>query len=187
MSDDLQNLWQHQHTEIFSIALEQVRARARKFQRTVRFRNLREYLAAVVVTVVFTAQAIHFADPLRRIGAILVVAGAVYIAWHLHRWGSSKEVPANYLEFHRRELERQRDLLSNIWRWYLGPMIPGLFLITLAGLLDKRGAAHTAFVIVFTVLCALFFYGVGWWNRYGARRLQRQIDELDKLTKDVSE
>jgi len=181
MSDDLQNLWQSQQPESFRITLEQVRAQALKLQRRVRFRNIREYLASAFIVVLFTWMAITPADPIRRAGSILIVAGALYIIWHLHKWGSSREVAGNCLEFHRRELERQRDLLSGIWRWYLGPMIPGLLVICVAGLRDRRGAGHTWFVIVYMVVCALFFYGVGWLNQQGARRLQRQIDELDKL------
>lgn len=181
MSDDFQDLWQSQPPEQFHIALADVRERALKFQRRVRFRNMREYLASVLVLIIFTWMAFTAPDPIRRAGSILIVAGALYIVWHLYRWGSSREVPGDCLAFHRRELERQRDLLQNIWRWYLGPMIPGLFVVMLAGFHGKASTAHTWFVIVYMILCALFFYGVGRLNQRAARRLQRQIEELDKL------
>ena len=181
MPDDLQNLWQNQPTEAFHIALAEVHARALKFQRRVRFRNIREYLAAAFVLFFFTWTAATVADPIRRAGAILMVAGVLYVVWHLYRWGSSREVTGDCLEFHRRELERQRDLLQNIWRWYLGPMIPGLLVIMLAGFHDRGSRTHTWFVIVYLLLGALLFYGVGRLNQRAARRLQRQIEELDKL------
>jgi hypothetical protein len=181
MSDDFQNLWQSQPPESFQVALKDVRERAVKFQRRVRLRNLREYLAAVLVLIIFTWMAFTAPDPMRRAGSILIVAGALYIVWHLYRWGASRAVTGDCLQFHRRELERQRDLLQNIWRWYLGPMIPGLLVIILAGLRDKGAKAHPTFVIVYMIVCSLFFYGVGRLNQRAARRLQRQIEQLDKL------
>ena len=183
MSDDLQNLWQNQQSEAFRISLEQVRARALKLQRTVSFRNLREYLASAVVVIFSSWQAVSLPDPIMRAGSALIIFGVLYVVWHLYRWGSSREVTGNCLEFHRRELERQRDLLRSIWRWYLGPMIPGLLVVVIGGLRVSHSPRHTWFTIIYLVLCALFFYGVGLLNQRGARRLQRQIDELDKLTK----
>jgi hypothetical protein len=181
MPDDLQNLWQSQQPDGFRMPLEVIRAKAMKFQRRVRFRNAREYAASLFAAAFFTWQAIVLADPIRRAGSVLVIAGMLYVVWHLSRWGSSREVTGNTLEFHRRELERQRDLLKSIWRWYLGPMIPGLLVIGAAGLRDKGSAGHTRFVIGYLVALPLFFYGVGLLNKRGARCLQRQIDELDKL------
>jgi hypothetical protein len=37
------------------------------------------------------------------------------------------------IAFYRRELEKQRDLLRGIWKWYLGPLIPGLALFVSLG------------------------------------------------------
>jgi len=66
-----------------------------------------------------------------RAGAVMTIAGALFVAYQLHRRASSETAPAatefeQCLGFHRRGLERQRDALENVWSWYLGPLIPGL-------------------------------------------------------------
>jgi hypothetical protein len=81
--------------------------------------------------------------------------------------------------FYRDELERQRNLLRRIWRWYLGPMVPGMSLLVLYGIWvapsDRRW-----FRIAYAVAAAGFFWLVGWFNQRAARRLEGQIEELDR-------
>jgi hypothetical protein len=82
------------------------------------------------------------------------------------------------IEFHRRELVRQRDMLRSVWRWYIAPIVPGLA-VFLAGTMPP----HSPFWVY--LLLALFFLvilgGIVWLNRRGADRLDRQIAELDNL------
>ncbi|HYW47777.1 MAG TPA: hypothetical protein VE959_33220 [Bryobacteraceae bacterium] len=186
--NDLQSLWRSQSAEPVNMSLEEIRKKARRYQRKIWRRNAREYLAAAAVAAVMTFQAVSAGDPLRRVGAALCVAAMLYVAYHLHRGGSARAVPEDLaltscLEFHRRELERQRDLLRSVWRWYLGPMIPGMAVIGLAGLVanPSRMAHPKLFVARYGVVVALVFFGVGRLNRRHAGRLQRQIDALDRL------
>ena len=181
MSDDLQDLWQSQNPQPFHMSVEEIRERARKFQRRIHWRNLREYIGVAVVVLIFGSQTFARIDPIRRIGSGLLVAGALWIAWHLRAHGASREVAGDCLSFHRRELERQRDLLRSVWKWYLGPMIPGLLLIAVGSWSGNHAPYHTEFLILYVVVCALVFYAIGRLNERGARYLQRQIDELDRL------
>jgi drug/metabolite transporter (DMT)-like permease len=160
--------------------LEEVHARARKLRRRVRFRNLREYAAAAVAMVVFGLSTRSVPNPVMRIGAGLMIAGMLYVVYQLHKRGSSREITGDCLEYYRRELERQRDAVSSVWRWYLGPMIPGLLVIALGSLHKSRSTGHTWFVLVYLAVCGPAFYGIGKLNQRAGRRLQRQIDELDR-------
>jgi membrane protein implicated in regulation of membrane protease activity len=86
------------------------------------------------------------------------------------------------IEFQRRELERQRDLLSNVWSWYLGPLIPGMaVLITAYALANPAHWKYQGvFIAAYVLFVAAVFAGIGKLNGKAARKLQRQIDELDE-------
>jgi hypothetical protein len=145
---------------------------------------LREY-AAIGAVVVFFGFSMGKYTPLMRAGAWLCIAGMLYVAYQIHRRGSAKTVagdlaPASCLDFHRRELERQRDLVMNVWSWYLGPLIPGLVLLMVAAGMANPGHLKHAwlFVTLYSAIVALGFYFVARLNRRAARCLQRRIDDL---------
>jgi len=179
--DHLKNLWQNQNVEPVQMSLEEIRQKAEKFQKRVRNRNLREYVASLVVIGCFGYYFWKFPD--LRLGSALILAATVYIVYQLHSRGEAKAVPASLglgtcLEFHRRELERQRDLVRDVWKWYLLPFVPGLVAFLVVPLL--RQPPHKWILAApFVVLCAIFFYGIWRLNLRAADRLQRQIDELN--------
>lgn len=185
--DDLGEVWRTQSVEHTQMTLNEIREKARKLKRTTLFRNLREYVAILIV-VAFFGSSMGKYPPLMRAGAGLCIAGMLYVAYQLHRRGSAKTMaadlaPASCLDFHRRELERQRDLLRGIWSWYLGPMIPGLALIAVAAGMANPGHLKRVWVFegAYSAAVALAFYFVARLNRRAAQRLQRQIDELDAM------
>jgi uncharacterized membrane protein YecN with MAPEG domain len=185
--DDLGEVWRRQKVEHTQMTIDEIRAKARKFQRKILFRNFREY-AAIALVVVFFGATMGKYTPLMRAAAGLMIAGGLYVAYQLHRRGSAKTLagdlaPASCLDFHRRELERQRDLVLNVWSWYLGPMIPGLaFMVVAAGLANPGHLKRVwLFVSAYSAVVALAFYLVARLNRRAAHRLQRRIDELDAM------
>ena len=182
--DDLRRLWQGQNVEGTRMSLEEIRQKAAKFQKRIRNRNLREYGAAAVVFGWFGYYVWWFPDV--RLGSALILAATVYMVWQLHARGASKTVPEAMavtpcVEFHRRELERQRDLLRDIWRWYLLPFVPGLAVFVWGSARHVEGGRWVN-ALPFLVLCVVFFGFVGRVNRRAADRLQRQIDELQGIT-----
>ena len=188
---DVSKIWQSQKSEGVRMSVDEIRLKAGKYNRKILWRNAREYVAAVAVTVFFSFSFTQTNDTLTRVAYVAIIASVLYICWHLHQHGSASRMPenlgmANSLEFHRQELERQRDLVSGVWRWYLGPMIPGMVLLLVA--LARTNPGHVKnFGVVFTAyacLVVLVFAGVGWMNLRAARRLQRRIDDLDKLRGD---
>jgi hypothetical protein len=90
-----------------------------------------------------------------------------------------------WLDFHRRELEGQRDLLRNSWRWYLGPPIPG-FAVTLValGISNPGHLPHPWRVIAaYSAVAAAAFSWVRAMHLRCVQNLQREIDELDAVEK----
>jgi hypothetical protein len=187
----MKELWQSQQTEGFRMSIEKIRASSRKFQRKIQWRNGGEYAAALVVIVLFGFQFAHTGDILARTGFAVIVASMIYVVWNLHSRGSAKAFPndagiASCLEFQRRELERQRDLVSSVWRWYLGPMIPGLAILIVA--FGRANPQHLKYpgvlVAIYAAVIGIVFWGIGKLNSAAAERLQKQIDELNNLQLD---
>ncbi len=96
------------------------------------------------------------------------------------------------LDFHRQQLERQRDLLRGVWTWYLLPFVPGLavfpFRLFRWTMKLPHAPAHTRVIIATFALtaaaCALVFFAIGKLNQWAARKLQREIDALNQMEKE---
>jgi hypothetical protein len=171
-NEDPLRIWQDQPVEGATLPLEEIRRRAGKFERRVRNRNRREYIAAVFVLCAFTFYFFRFTDPLVRVGSLVTIAGTIYVVAQLYRRSTPATLPSEFgltgsVEFYRKELVKQRDLLQSVWSWYLAPFVPGL-------LLFSHGK------IPFLAMNAIVFGLVWWLNRRGAARLTRQIEELER-------
>ena len=180
-------LWQNQETEGVRMSVEQVRLEAGRFQRKISARNLREYVAALAVMVFFGYEFSRTGDVLARLGFGLLMAGTAYVVWHMLSKGSpgaADEIAglSGWIQFQRRELVRQRDLLRSVWRWYLGPFVPGLVVVVVAfGRLIRTRAGHPGLLVAADALIFVaVFLAIGRLNATAAQKLQRQIDELDE-------
>ena len=118
----------------------------------------------------------------------LMITGMLYLMVQLHRKGSARNLTsdlglASGLDFYRRELERQRDLVGSVWSWYLGPLIPGWVVLMVAFARTNPGhLRHFGLSLAgFNLFAALAFVFVWKLNQRAARSLQRQIDELNGL------
>jgi hypothetical protein len=198
MADETGNtvteVWMGQPPDRIGISLEDIRRKSEKLERKVFWRNAREYVAGALVAAAFGYYASVFQSAPIRAGCVLVIAGALLVVFRLHKAGAARAVPAEWAlrpcaDFQRRELERQRDLLLGVWRWYLLPFVPGLA-VFLLGLLEftlrqPRASEHVGTIVAVFALtsagCAVVFAGVGKLNRWAAYRLQREIDALAPL------
>jgi len=92
--DHLQSVWQSQQAEGIQMSIEEIRQKAKKLHQRVLRRNLREHLAALIIVAFFGFHFWHATDALMRAGFGLIIAGTLYVAWHLYRRGSSRSLPA---------------------------------------------------------------------------------------------
>jgi hypothetical protein len=181
--DRLQSLWQHQPVESGPMSVDQLRRRSRRLTLTVSLRNLLEYVTGAVLVIVLSRMA--WAAPFRliRAGLVLSVAAVIFVVYHLYRHGSARAMPADMglrscLQFHRGELERQRDLLRGVWYWYLAPLMPGLILFYLGSILAHPEYAWRAVLGLAGTL--VLYWLIGDANRRAADRLQARIDALER-------
>ncbi len=188
--DRLKDVWQNQKPEGIHMSVDEIRSKAGSFRKKIYWRNVREYVAALVV-VGFSAYMLSLTTgALMRAGFILVIAGVLYVVWHLYRKGSSQSVPeetgmVSGLEYLRSELERQRRLLQSVWRWYLGPLVPGWVLLQVAAVHANPGhlGRFALFLAISNCTAAAAFIFIWRINRRAAKELQRQINELGALQK----
>ncbi len=190
---DLKALWRNQPTEHRPVTLDNIRGHAETFQRQIRRRNLRETLAAAAVALVFGWYVWIFPGWMIKAGSVLAIAGTLIIVWQLRRRAGATTLPESstlaLVEFHRQELVRQRDAARSVGLWYIAPVVPGAVLMALGRFFQFHAPGRTIawdhqVIVLCTVIVALVF-GVVWLlNVWAAERLQRRIDELDKLRSD---
>jgi len=122
-----------------------------------------------------------------RLGSLLIIAGTIFIVVWIHFRASANPIPSqvsfmDYISRYREEVGRQQTALRTVWLWYLGPLVPGLALFTIgmSRLLEHAPGSRRP-MWPFLVVMVAVFVGVWLLNLWGARRLQRQIDELSSL------
>ena len=89
-NQDVSTIWQNQKSEGVHMSVAEIGLRAGKYNHKVLWRNAREYIAALAVTVLFSINFLHTDDMLTRFGFGLIVAGMIYVCWHLHSNGSAR-------------------------------------------------------------------------------------------------
>jgi hypothetical protein len=193
---ELQELWQSQELKGGRMSVEQIRVKAGSFEKKVRLRNGIEYSAAVIVLSSFGYQTFTAENIFMRVGAFLTVLATLFVVYVLHTRGSAQNLPEELgrsasLDFHRSSLVRQRNLLQGIWRWYLLPFVPGVaftffgfavrdgLILNQASPASEQGAGSLGILVVLVLFIAVFLFAARLNKRY-ARKLQAEIDALDK-------
>jgi Flp pilus assembly protein TadB len=179
---DLKTVWQNQDSEGIQMSIDEIRTKARSFERKIRRRNLREYIAAAFIAAGFAFFAWHSPSPIIRLGNLTVAVGALFFAYQLHLRGSSRTQPKEMgtmggLDFYLGQLERERTLLDESWKWMIW-LIPGM-IVLMAGVIANGWIGKAAPFLAITCL----WIGIWLWmmlsrNKRRARALQQEIDEL---------
>jgi Flp pilus assembly protein TadB len=177
-------LWQSQKEETPTMTLAEIRQKAQQFQTKIRWRNAREYAGAGLATILYGVMIWILPGVLTKIGAVVTLAAIYFVVYQLHRDGASRHLPADAaagdcLAFHRHELERQRDLVSSVGPWHLGPMVPGLALFFTGLWMENVKDSEDALIMTISALLAATMLGLVYWlNVRAARHLQRELDQL---------
>lgn len=180
----VQKLWQDQPLEGIKMSAEEIRRRAAKFERRIWWRNMRETVASLIAMGLFVYFLATSHDWLSRVTFGLFIGAMAWIVGMLHRKGSAKKLPAGVdtltgVRFYRQELERQYDVVKNVWWWYLAPLVPGFVVYTIgyAAKFPRPGA--WAGLALMDAIVAAMFYLIWRLNLRAARCLQRMIAQLN--------
>ena len=162
-----------------------VRARAAKFSRKVRHRNLGEVVAGVIVCGYGAVLMATASEPLRLWAGLTTIAGALIVCVILLVRGGNLDPPpptastSAVLDFERAQLLRQAALLERVWLWYLGPLVPGLSLSLASSWVEAARAGRPTWPIVpMAAACVALFVLLGWLNGREARKLRDKATRL---------
>jgi hypothetical protein len=181
--DDLKGAWQGQPITSEALPLAALRAGAVRVQRRVALRNALEYLACFGVVAYFVVCLAIFPFPWMRAGSVLLILGTLFVAWQLRDRAAAAPLPREWgerpwLDFHREQLERQRDALRSAWLWYVAPFVPGVIAFRWGVETELGASAAFARGLWTDVSIAAVFAAVIVLNRYAAHRCQRRLDAL---------
>lgn len=159
--------------------------KARSFDRSIRWRNYREYAACGLVGSLFGYWATRAPGVAESTAMILLAMGALIAAIQIMRLGTptrprAEDTADAVLHDWRAELERQARLLEGVRLNYLAPFVPGFVLLALAPLID--GTTPFTGGLVLAALMTSIFGFVLWFvdrlNRRAAAQLRAVIAEL---------
>ena len=96
--------------------LEEIRVEAQRLHDRWRRRNILEYIAATITALMFLVEILFMNFPLPiRVALVLFILGLPVFVYQLRKRAAPRGLPANVgspcRDFHRQELERQRDAL----------------------------------------------------------------------------
>lgn len=168
-----------------------VKARATKFDRTIMRRNFIEYAAGALALVLFTGLTVGAfikGEPLIAVASIVILIGVGIVMWQLHVRGSvllpAPEEPC--LQHLRGQYYRQYKALDSVWKWYLGPLVPGI--LAFYGVVAFRVSQAAGWQVALegswkplAVTVGLFLF-IGLANWFAARALKRKVDQIDALS-----
>jgi hypothetical protein len=174
--DELKQLWQQQPLRASNVSATQLisamQTKMTQLRRTLLARDVRELLACVIVGVVFGIYFFTQRAPVTRLGALITVCGAVFIAWRIlraRRTSPPAAPDATVVESARAELHSvrtQAELLRTILWWYLLPLSIGT-LVFVWGTPMNNPTFQIGFTVG-TVALDAFLY----WLNQRARRTQ---------------
>jgi hypothetical protein len=151
---------------------------------TVWRRAIRLEIGAAVVVVACVATRLWTAPELSMeigVGSALLAAGALFVAWFLHRHARVESIPqglefAQLLTSYAQALERRRELSRSFLWWYLLPLAIGPAVLAIGHALQEPkpvlAIAKTLAVIVMIGALSIQL------KRSAVRTYQRRIDQL---------
>jgi hypothetical protein len=138
--DELKKLWQQQPLRDPPSAAQLLSAMQNKttlFRRCLDARDLRELWACAIVVIIFTYFYFTvYLEPISRLGDLIVIGGAIFIAWKLvHTRRSNPPAPpgatiVQALQAELNSVRAQSRLLGSIFWWYLLPLTVGEIVAT---------------------------------------------------------
>ena len=184
---DLQLLWKSQSTKIGDVDVELVRKNALKFERTIKFRNLREAAAGIFVTVMFTKIGLEQESLFRQIASFEIALAGVFVTVYMYYYSMKNRVQEDgsnsldHIEKHKQSLKAQIKLLGSVRYWYVLPIAAGLFALNGYDIYEAmQGIGNmTSALISLGISTALCIFVI-WLNEYKAvKDLQKELDSLN--------
>jgi hypothetical protein len=186
--NDPRKIWQNQPTEPSAMTLLLIRKKTRELHAKTRGELLRS-IAAPLIVIAVGGFGSRFPDWVLRAIFAFAIAWSIAGQYFLNRGMWSATMPedaalSTSLDSYRREVERRRWLFSRMLQWNLGPVLlaiaTSIFSAVKMGILNEKTLPNAApFLILMTIWLAAVVVIV----MRQQRDLQREIDDLDEITR----
>jgi hypothetical protein len=183
-------LWQSDTAEMLRVLPEKLQRKAELVDRGVRRTALILYGTCALQIAVFLSFLVLFRDPLRRVGAILTLVGLTYLIYQMRRHHVDTTALARATQadpsviFYRALLQQRRDFHRGIWLWSrLAVFLPGPA-VFMYGAARADPAEATVTYVVLAIFLLLGAAAVPLNVLVAAGRIQKKIDELDRIERD---
>ena len=185
---DYKAIWRDQPTESVNMSVADIRLKAQRFQSRSRLVLMINYVNAALITVLFGWGVATSPNWITKLGCGAGMLLGLSFGWWAHQRRPGR-MPAALgpglavLEFHRRELERAKVKFKTMLLFVL-PLVVSFGLITAGAYVMRPGMSPLKGPAPIAVLIAAWIL-VAWRRQRGyARKIQRQIDELDALRRE---
>jgi len=191
--DNLESLWRTQPVDT-NMKGEEMRQviiqKTARFDRTIRRRNMREVIGALVGAVGFSYMAWAQTSWISRWGAALVLATFIWIIYYFLRHGAGPEDPdpdqsaAAYQRALIGKIDHQIRLVRSAKYWFLLPMYVGLLLLTAGDVMTRSGGSGVTWKDAFGPALYTIVFAVIWWANdvYAANKLRSWRTQLENGT-----
>ncbi len=191
--EDLQKTWQSKDANAkvtinTDMLLKEVRHNQQQFRAMILWRDVREVGVAFLLTLFFLHQGMRHHD---WTDYLLAFAGfGVGNFMVVDRLIQRRKQPVandslkSCIESSLLQVNHQIWLLKNVFWWYLLPVLVGLGILIVSQIWKSRhdGPFGIIFLTGYALFCALFFWGVYWFNQYAVRKgLEPRRQELESL------
>jgi len=186
-NEDFQSLWKNQNTKIGDVDMELVKKVALKFDRTISFRNLRESIAGVFVTIVFTKMGLEQESLFEALACYEIALAGIFVSVYMYYHSMKNTVKENatsstdYIQNHKDALNRQIKLLGSARYWYVAPIALGLVALEGYGIYEalKLNESIISNLISLGVTFALGAFVIYLNEVTGVKALKKELNALN--------
>ncbi len=195
INDELKKIWQSSPQgekvkfEKSRLILE-LQSSMDTLHKKIKARDIGEYIGVLIVIPVFIYYAITIPFLLTKIASILIAIWACYVAFRLRQTKNAQPSEyddnyLNYLEKNKQYLQKQKQLLDQIFWWYIAPFICFLTLF-LVGLLEaSQNTTWIVMTLIIGIFLSIIIYLLN--KKYAKQEFETRINKIEDLIKVMKE
>jgi len=191
--DELKAIWKTSNERMHIINLNSINMNVmnqamKNFENIISRRNTREISFYLIGIVVFSILAYTATEPLKKLGAILLVASAIGVIYFIRkpkekqpRFDITSSIRKQLLDY-QEYVRAERKLLENIFYWCLLPTLPGaiLFILGLAWIWQAK-----LMYFIFILIIFMFVYKLN--QKAIVVKMNPLLNDIDKTLKSLED
>lgn len=185
---DIQEQWKKQTCAIEDVGTRELEKKMKKFEKKIASRNFIEIFTCVALIVYFFIQALFAETAWSQAMYLELALSAGIIIYVLRKRGSNIAGPPvgestrNMVEYQRKQLTRQIQLLSKVRYWYIAPSALGVLgLVGEAAFNEIQKEAFWSTFVLFVIgaIILVVFAFIIWLNEhYTVKKLKAELEQL---------